>query len=236
MESVSIIAGVSLVGGAIGLAVGAVAAFRAFQTARLISSTPATPIADLDPGLHEVKGSLGGEPTLESPLSHRPCAYWHVTVEHRKKNRWESVVDRRAGVPVALDDGSGRVLLDLLAAQVVVSSPQRIRSGIFGVPSAELDDLFTRLEFAPGELQGPFLRYREEVLEPGDRLYAVATAARGADESWELRAENDVFVVSDRDEAEVVRHQQRTGQRWLALAIAGFAFVAVGAWVYVTNA
>lgn len=231
MESVELIAaGVGVVGA--GLAgVGAVFATRAFRTARLILTTPATPVAQLDAGLHEVKGSLGADATLESPLSRRACGYWHLVVEQRVKNRWEALVDRRDSARLWLDDGSGRAALPLDGAQVVVSAPARVSSGIFGVPSAELDDLLQRLGMEAVTPQGPFLRYREETLVGGDRLYAVAGASRTAD-GWSLVAHEGVFVVSDRDEAEVVRHQNRSGQRWLAAAAAGVAALGAAAWIY----
>lgn len=230
MESAALIGGLTSVGGAAGALTGGLLAWRAFDTARLISSTPSTPVGELDEGLHEVKGTLGADEAVEAPLSRRACVYYRILVEQRRRNKWEALVDRKRSAPAWLDDGSGRVRVDVAAAQVVVSSPARVRSGIFGVPSAELDELLARLGEKPAEITGPFLRYREEVLEVGDRLYAVATAARG-ENGWEMRAENDVFVLSDRDESEVVRHQQRSGRRWLGLVAGGLVFAAFGSWL-----
>ncbi len=228
METVILLSGISGVSGAVGVVTGSVLAVRAWNVARLISSTPATPIADLDAGLHEVKGSFQGEGRLTSPLSQRPCLYWRLLLEQRRRNRWETVLDRKEAVPCWLDDGGGRVVLHPTEAQVVVSGRERGRSGIFGVPSAELDELLTRVGERPEGIGGPYLRFREEVLDAGDRLYAVGTVKprEGEGGGWDMRPEGDVYVISDRDETEVVRQQQRAVRRWGAVGVVSLAALA----------
>lgn len=203
-------------------------AARAFGNARLIASMPPTPIGKLDAGLHEVRGTLSGEGELVSPISQRPCLYFRLLLEQRRRNRWETVLDLRETRPAELADQTGRLALDLLGADVVIASPPRVRTGVYAVPGAELDALMARL----GDVQletppaGPFLRWREELLTASDAVYVVGTA-RAGDDGWRLAAEEGPFVVSDRDEAEVIRHQRRTGRRWAAI---GLACVIAGAW------
>jgi hypothetical protein len=206
-----------LLAGAPGLLICVLAAIRAFNLSRVLA-TPATPIAELTVGLHETRGAIRADRRLESPLSRKPCVWWRLLMEQRQRNRWETVLDHHEGVDAWLDDGGGRVRLEPAKAQVVVSSPQRGRSGIFGVPSAELDELLQRIAAPEAPMVGPYLRFREEVLEDGDRVSAVG-GVRKADDGWEMAEEAGILLISDRGESELVAQQQRQGVRWVAGAI-----------------
>jgi hypothetical protein len=213
------------------LAASALAA-RAFGNARLIASMPPTPIERLDPGLHEIKGNLSGEGTVFAPVSERPCLWFRLVLEQRRRNRWENVVDLKESARCVLGDGTGTAAVDLMEAEVVVVAAPRVRTGIYSVPSKELDELLQRIGGAETPPAGPFVRYREEVLLDGDVLYAVGTA-RSGDAGWTLVGEDGPYVVSDRDEAEVVRHQRRAGRRWAAVGMAsllalGWGLIQIG--------
>lgn len=215
----------------------AVRSWQAWRGARLIAANPPAAIARLRPGLMEVKGVLHGEGTLVAPLSRRACLYHRLLVEQRRKNRWEVVLDQKDAVGVWLDDGSGRVKVDPREAEVVISAPKRVSTGIFEVPSSEWTDLLERLGTSP-PVAAPFLRYREEVLENGDTLFAVGTASQGED-GWVIAGtgqggNDDVHVLSDWEEAEVIRIQQRTGQRWAAITLLAGAMVTWGTWTVLT--
>ncbi len=206
--------------GALGAGVGAWLAARAWRTARLISSTPPTAISALTAGLHEVQGAVHGEGSLTAPMSQRPCLYWRFLIEQRRQNKWETLVDRKASVPCWLDDGGGRLELDVPSADVILSKAEHATGGIFGVPSAELTRVLEALGDNPPNLQGPYVRYREELITDGDRLHAVGTVVQ-VEETWRLRSEGDVHVLSDRDEGEVVRYEERMALRWAGAAVVG---------------
>ncbi|MSQ02103.1 MAG: hypothetical protein EXR71_09460 [Myxococcales bacterium] len=195
-------------------------ASRAWRIARLISSTPPTAVSALTPGLHEVRGAIRGEGSLVSPMSAQPCVYWRLLIEQRRRNRWESVLDRKECVAAALDDGGGRVGLQPLRADVILSRPEHGSGGILGVPSAELTRVLATFSEAAPNLQGPYVRYREELLVDGSRVHVVGTVV---DEGggWRIGAEGDVHVLSDRDESEIVRHEERRALRWGGVAALG---------------
>ncbi len=217
---------ITAAGGIVGLACGVLAA-RAFGNARLLAEAAPTPVAELEEGLHEVAGQLAADGALSAPLTGRACAYYRLLLEQRRRNRWESVLDQTEALVTAVVDETGDVAVNLADADVVVSSPDRVRTGIFAVPSAELTALLEKVAAPSTPPAGPFLRWREEILVAGDRVFAVGLAEPG-DERWSIAAADGAPVlVSDREEAEVVRHQRRAGQRWAAIAV-----VAVGAAVY----
>ncbi len=227
MEAQVIIAWAALGLGALALVFGVVFGVRAFRLARVLSSTPPTPIPALEAGLHEVRGVVHGEGSVESPLSRQACVYWRMIIEQRRRNRWETLVDKREAVPCWLDDGGGRVAISPIDADVIVTLSARGTGGIFGFPSAELSEVLERLGASPDGMVGPYLRYREEVVTPGDRLHAVGTAV-SVGEGWEMRKDNDVYVISDRDEADMVANQERLAVRWAGLAVAGALALAWG--------
>lgn len=205
-------------------------AVRAFGNARLLAEATATPVADLDAGLHEVAGRIRADGEVTAPLTGRTGAFYRLLLEQRRRNRWETVLDERRSRAHGIGDDTGTVALDLAAADVVVVSPDRVRTGVFAVPSAELDELLARVGPPTLPLAGPFLRWREEILHADDRVFAVGTA-NGTDTGWTLAAaEASPLLVSDRDGGEVVRHQRRAGQRWAAIGLVGLAVAAWGGW------
>ena len=225
MQSVALVPAVLLGAGGLAVLAGLVQGYRTWRLSRMIASTPPTAISGLYAGLHEVRGALHGDGVLDSPYSHKPCLYWRLVLEQRRRNRWETLVDRKATVPAWLDDGGGRLGLQLDQADVIVSNGQRISDGILGFPSSELTDLIARIGSEVEGLAGPYLRYHEEVLVSGDRLCAMGEV-KADGEAWELAAGGDPNVVSDRDEAEVVSHQERVALRWIGVALIGVLLTA----------
>ena len=214
------------VGGAVTVSTG-VLAVRAFGNARLLAEAAPTPVNALEEGLHEVAGRLEATDALRAPVTGRACLYCRLLLEQRRRNRWETVLDQKESVATRLTDDTGALDLALDATDVVVSSPDRVRTGVFSVPSAELTELLSRVTAPSAPPAGPFLRWREEILLPGDRVFAVGvtTAQHGV---WLLGAGDSPALVSDREEVEVVRHQRRAGQRWTAVGLLGLAALVYG--------
>ncbi|MBM4389796.1 MAG: hypothetical protein FJ090_01630 [Deltaproteobacteria bacterium] len=228
MEAQVIIAWAAVGLGTVALLLGLVFGVRAFRLARALSATPPTPIPALEAGLHEVLGVVHGEGSVESPLSRQTCVYWRMVIEQRNRNRWETLVDKREAVPCWLDDGGGRVAISPIDADVIVTLGARATGGIFGYPSAQLSEVLERLREAPEGLVGPYLRYREEVVNSGDRLHAVGTVVNTGD-GWEMRKEDDFYVISDREEADLVSNQERVALRWAGVAVVGALALVWGA-------
>ncbi len=211
-------------------------AARAFWTTRLVGASGPTPMVELSEGLHEIRGTSLAEGGVTAPLSGRACMYSRVVVEQLVRTRWETVVERRDAVPVWVDDGTGRVRVDPSEAEVVISGASRVRTGIYAHPSAEWADVAARI----GELAAPpsqaFLRWREECLDAGDVLTVVGTAHREAGGGWVIEGSaGSAFVVSDRDDADVIRHHRRVGRRWALGGVAALIASALVGYFLVTR-
>lgn len=208
-----------------------VRAWLAFRGARLIAASTPGDIGQLRPGLTEVRGALGGEGQLVAPLSQRPCLYYRLLLEQRRRNKWEPLIDRRRAVKVWLDDTTGVVSIDPTVADVLIAAPKRQTRGIYEVPNDELDALLQRLETQLPDNVNPFVRYREELLESGATLTAVG-AASPTETGWALGADSKerLHSVSDWDDAELISRQRRLAGRWFALALAAGAAAAFSLW------
>jgi hypothetical protein len=55
-------------------------------------------------------------------------------------------------------------------------------------------------------------------------MHAVGTVSQDG-ELWRMRAEGDVHVISDRDEAEVVRYEERLALRWVGVTVGGVGLI-----------
>lgn len=224
---------IGAVAGGIVALVFAVLSWRAFQAARVVSGTPPRPIAELIRGPAEVKGVLHGEGKVEAPMSRRSGLYYCMRLEQHRRGNWEVVLEKKEAVDVWLDDGSGQVRVFPQDVQVIVSSTKRALAGVFEHPSKDLTALLEKLSPAQTpNILGPFVRWREEVLEQGDTVHAMGDAQEpGAEgERWELRGTPTLSMLTDRDDSEVVRIYQRRGQQYLGGAILGGLLLSVGLW------
>ena len=213
-----------------------VQAGRAFWTTRMVGASGPTPMIELSEGLHEIRGTSLAEGGVTAPLSGRACMYSRVVVEQLVRTRWQTVIERREAVPVWVDDGTGRVWVDPSAAEVVISGASRVRTGIYTHPSGEWSEVATRLGELAATPSQPFLRWREECLDAGDVVTVVGTARREAGGGWAMAAAaGSAFVVSDRDDGEVVRHHRRLGRRWALGGVAALIGSGLVGYVLVTR-
>lgn len=207
---------------------------RAFSDARLLAEIGSTPMGELSEGLHEVRGTVKAENAHTAPMSERPCVGWHLIVEQQRRSNWETVYDSREIARFELDDDTGTVQVDGSTAELVLARTARVRNGVIPVPSPEWDALRARLGAPAVEPSTPFLRWREESIEPVDVLTAIGSIVKDeATGAWRTSAEN--LLISDRDDAEVVRQQRRRGQRHALWVLAGLAVLAFGVWSLISS-
>ena len=136
-------------------------------------------------------------------------------------------MDLRESARCVLDDGSASAALDLMEAEVVVVAAPRVRNGIYSVPSRSSRSS-SRASAAPRT------RPRDRTCASAKKYCSKATFSMpwapraGATAAGTLAAEDGPYVVSDRDEAEVVRHQRRAGRRWTAIGMASLVLLGWG--------
>lgn len=220
---------VSLTAGSLMTGIAGWKSYRAFSDARLLVEIGSTPLSEVSEGLHEVRGTVKAEATFTAPISERLCSGWRLLVEQQRRSAWEVVYDTRKTAPFVMDDGTGTLTVDPATAVLVLSKPSRVRSGVMSVPSPEWDALKALLGDPAIEPTTPFLRWKEESIEPDDVLTVIVTLAKPeSGEGWTVSPDN--VLISDRDDAEVVKQQRVQGQRQALWALGGIAVLTYGVW------
>lgn len=153
---------------------------------RALRKAPRLRIGEFNEG---VEGKLIGEVrTLEdfnAPLSGRPCAHYHVKVEHHrsrgKSSHWVTLVEESRSVTFVVDDGSGRAIVEAEQAEIAVVKDAHFKSGTFKDADPTLESYLAAHGHSSTGLLGfnKKIRYREGVIEEGE---LVSVYGQG---SWE---------------------------------------------------
>lgn len=125
---------------------------------------------------------------LFAPLTGRACAAYEVLVERlietKAGERWLKVVHEWDIQSFAVDDGTGRAYVDSKGAMVSIVGDHRTMTGEFGEPDerhlAFVEKQDARVFALIGE--DSTLRYREGVLEVGERVAVIGRGRVSADD------------------------------------------------------
>ncbi|MEM6993726.1 MAG: hypothetical protein AAF721_24645 [Myxococcota bacterium] len=149
-----------------------------------LAAAAATPLQFFPDGaVGRVSGTLvlDGEP-LQAPLTGRACAAYEVLVERLVETgvgeRWVRAAHHWDVRPFALDDTTGRAYVDPKGALLTIVNDHHTLSGFESEPDERQAAFLETVDAREADLLGsePRLRYREGVLEPGER---VALRGRG---------------------------------------------------------
>jgi hypothetical protein len=174
-------------GGALAMAGAGVIQWR---RARAFEDTPTSKVRSAAQGYVEFSGNaraLPGAPII-SPLTHRPCVWFKYCVEQRmatRRNAWATVDEGTSDAIFALDDDTGRVVIDPAGAEVSAVPRSVWYGNDSGTPPA------LRTPWWAGGSIGNRYRYSERILLDGQPLSAVGVfqTRRAADDPLPLDAE-----------------------------------------------
>ena len=152
---------------------------RGLKRARLLEDTPTALIRSAAQGYCELNGYAEVLPgaTVRSPLTGAPCCWWSYEVAEYvragKNSRWQVIESDISGALFALDDPTGRCLVDPDGADVIPSQNHTW----YG------DGLRPTLSFEHGARWGigHRYRYREQLLLPEAALFAIGWFETHAD-------------------------------------------------------
>jgi len=150
--------------------------FKNFQKRQLILNTPTAKIRSMAIGLVEVNGVVESRSLVTAPFSGRTCTYWQVDVAVRVRNGWNVVHTNSSGNPFFLRDETG------LAVVYPRGADCRLNHGVeetcFGLNLPEMYAAY----LAESNVKMRFmwrlytLRFRERLMEEGQRVYVLGTA------------------------------------------------------------
>jgi hypothetical protein len=183
------------------------------------------------------QAACGPDGTVLAPLSKRPVCWWRYEILQRRSNGTTRIESVASDAVVLLDDGTGRCRLDLSNADVTLQRTRswRTRSDLFRPQRISPDDVAMQRHFVDDQerdvayaMSGLYYELREEVLLPGDPVFASGQfhtqASKGTqDEQHELRrSDGQPFVVSAGNGRESFHAHRSIG--WTALILSLWAF------------
>jgi len=155
-----------------------------------IIATPTSPIIQAPGnGLVEIKGRIlpSEQGMIQTPFSGRQAVWCRVTVQElRSSGRnsyWHTLLTEADGRVFMVDDGSGQLARVLPAgANVILDAHNVASSGTFNDAAPHLEAFLASRGLKSTSWLGlnKSMRYSEEVLGPGDTLYALGPSRREA--------------------------------------------------------
>jgi hypothetical protein len=200
--------GLAGIAGPVALAIALVGSWfglKKIKEKRYIENVPTCPTSGVAVGFTEITGTIvptEAGTTLSGPLSERPCAQFHYTVQERrgsgKNAKWVTIEERKEQIPFRCQDDHGCLLVLPEGAEILTRHHDSRRSGK--------------------------LRYSETRLEIGDPLYALGTATIEPEEMASLRLERGderslPYVLSNFPESTLMHRKARVGQFWITAAV-----------------
>lgn len=183
--------GVLLVIGGILLLIGIIVTLtniKNFQRRQRIIATPTSPIAQAPGnGPVEIKGRIAPseQGLLQTPFSGRHAVWCRITVQElRRSGRssyWHTVINEVDQRPFMVEDGSGQLARIIPnGANVILDAQNIASSGTFNDAAPHLEGFLQSRGLQSTSWLGfnKSMRYTEEVLAPGDPLYALGLSRR----------------------------------------------------------
>jgi hypothetical protein len=172
IDHFSVLAAVGAIAGPALLAGG----FKDLRLKRLIQNTPTSRIRSAAMGLVEVNGVIECRSLVSAPFTGRLCAAWNVDISIQGRQKTWSVVHRAtSGHPFFLRDDTGVALVFPHGADC------RVHFGVEETcPGIALPECYASYVGTLGAQRHlwrlSMLRFRERVLEEGQRVYVMGTA------------------------------------------------------------
>jgi len=243
-----------VIGGVV-LVIGVVAMLgnmKNLERRKRILATPTTPIARAPGGVVEIKGRIlpSEQGLVVAPFSGRQVVYARVLIEEYrssgKSGRWVTVFNQAQAREFLIDDGSGQTARVRIGGANVILDRQKVASsGTFNDPPPHLQQFLAAVGLSSTSWLGfnKAMRYEEEVLCPGDPIYALGPSQRvqgpPVHDGYRMAPSTSLVVfaghgnegeliVTNKSEEELVS-KMRTGFLWGAgCAAAGVLLLGVG--------
>jgi hypothetical protein len=108
--------------------------FRVFRKYKVLADTPVMPVRSIAMGHVEIYGRATSEQTVLSPVTHTPCFFYQVKIEHWQRGnkgggRWAHYRTDANGVRFWIEDDTGRVAVDLRGVEVNLRQHSRREVG-----------------------------------------------------------------------------------------------------------
>lgn len=162
-----------------GLVVGPMMYWRGFRTLRtrqLIADTPTSRIRSLAIGLVEISGAVEPRSTVVAPFSGKACAYWEVDIAVQERRGWRTIHRNHSGNPFYLSDDTGVALVYPQGSECRIRYGSEEHCAGLMLPPCYADYMNAHASLVGKLARLGTLRFRERILESGQRAYVLGTA------------------------------------------------------------
>lgn len=163
--------------------------FSVWREKRTIENIPTSKVRSLAMGLVEVTGQAQPKAMLKSPITATDCVYYKFLVERRerqgKSDRWVVVSQGASTNYFYVDDGTGRILVDPVEADIHLAQDYRYTDNVSAANTLGM-------MFNVGSW-GQRMRYTEWYIIPGDTVYVMGTVTR-----WRNDQQERQFALAER--------------------------------------
>lgn len=234
--------------------------FGVYRDFRVEEDMPRVPVRGAAMGLAHVSGKAEGGETVLSPVSRTPCLFYRLRVERQKQRsamsqynrafsifglmdsmgigssvKWATDKVVENGSVFYLDDGTGKIAVDLHGAEFLVQQSGQCEMDPVSADAAAGGsmDLVTPESYGAEGPDGEQRRLTEFVILPGMQYDIIGTCtqnpdAKDGDDRNLIRKGNEKFMVSDqssRDTQAYLRHRAMVkifgGAIFAAVCLAG---------------
>ena len=151
--------------------------FRDLRLRRLIQNTPTSRIRSMPMGFVEINGEASPRSELTAPFSGRPCVCWQVDISTRsRRDSWHVVHRNASGNPFFLRDETGVALVYPQDATVRLNFQVEEECSGLSLPDVYAEYLHEQAPAGSALWRLGSLRFRERLLEAGQRVYVLGTA------------------------------------------------------------
>jgi len=138
---------------------------------------------------------------LQSPLSGRHCAAYHVEVQELrssgKNSSWVTIINEEKRGDVVIHDGMGNAWVDSQSVTTLINLDANYSSGIFNDAQQHLEAYLAQHGRKSTGLLGfnKNIRYKEGILEQGELVAAVGVGIWGSAQSKKLNLTADRLLM-----------------------------------------
>ena len=157
---------------------------REARIRRRLRTTKLYRVADLPDGVdgRVVGRTFSTTEPLKAPLTGRPCLCFVATVErYLGREMWRKIITETGSTPFGFTDDSGRAIVVLTAAQLLLELDRTSRSGPWDTTAAQEALLRRHGRDASGIWFNKRLRYREAIIGIGEEITIVGSGIREPD-------------------------------------------------------
>jgi hypothetical protein len=191
---------------AVGIPCGLYVFYRGFvllRRKRLILNTPRSTVRGAALGLVEIRGKATAPYSIISPISQQDCYFYRAIAWSSEQSdgsgRWTKAAEESLCVPIFLDDGTGRMLLNPRGAELQLAATLSLDSTASDMPSGGVAGGMMHFLARHGLAAAAAVRVEESCIRPGQTIFVLGTLCENPARSADPRQHASMFGRLDAD-------------------------------------